>query len=93
MLRGSVEVGEKQNSISFEGQTEFGMPRDAKMSLAHCSLFQFKYYLRACTTSRKKLLILYAKQPIKNDMGPTPKENPIELKNNSSYRLKYILVH
>ena len=34
MLGGSVEVGEKQNSISVEGQTEFGMPRDAKMSMA-----------------------------------------------------------
>jgi hypothetical protein len=34
MLGGSVEVGEKQTSILFEGQTEFGMPRDAKISLA-----------------------------------------------------------
>ena len=81
MLGGSVEVGEKQTSILFEGQTEFGMPRDAKISLAlnepkQVALYSnLKDYLQACTTNRKKLFLLYAKKkPRKNHMGPTPHE-------------------
>ena len=31
-------------------------------------------YLQACSTSAKKLLILYAKQSMENHRGPTPDE-------------------
>ena len=41
-----------------------------------CSLFEFKHYLRACTiTSERRLLILYEIQPIENHRGPTPDGN------------------
>jgi hypothetical protein len=49
-----------------KGQTHFGMPRGAKMSLAlnktkiGCSSFKFKHYLQECTTSGKNLLLLHA---------------------------------
>ena len=37
-----------------------------------CSSFKFKYYLRACTTRGKIVIISYAKQPMRNHMWPTP---------------------
>jgi hypothetical protein len=54
-----------------EGQTHFDMPRG-------CSSFEFKHYLQACTTSGKKLWILYVGQPIGKHRGPTPDKIPIE---------------
>jgi hypothetical protein len=61
VLGGSVVVWTKSMLYWFsEGQTHFGMPRGAKTSLS----FKFVHYLRACSTSGKKLLLLYAKQPI-----------------------------
>jgi hypothetical protein len=58
----------------------FGTPRGAKMSLALIELtkvahrFKFKHYLQACTTIRKKLMTLHAKQSKENIRGPTPVE-------------------
>jgi hypothetical protein len=50
----------------------------AKVSLAlneiGSSSFKFKQNLRACSTNGKRLLILYAKQPMENQRGPTPDE-------------------
>ena len=44
-----------------EGQTHFGMPRGANMTLAMneltkigCSLFKFQHCLQACTTCEQK---------------------------------------
>ena len=54
-----------------ENQPHFGMPRGAKNEFGpqrtniECSTFKFKNYLQPCTKSGKKLLILYAKQPLK----------------------------
>ena len=83
-------------SMSFnEGQTRFDMPRGAKMSLApnepKSSSFIFKHYLQACT-SRKEILILYAKQPMGTHRGLTPYEKKhriialLCLKENSKFR-------
>ena len=36
-----------------------------------CSSFKFNNYLRECTTTVKKLLLLYAKQSIENSRGRT----------------------
>jgi hypothetical protein len=65
-----------------KGQTHFGMPRVAKMSLALTEpksidlSSKVKHYLQGCTTSVQKLLILYAKQPMKNHKAPTPDKKP-----------------
>jgi hypothetical protein len=42
--------------------------------------FKFKHYLRACTTSGKKSLLLYAKQLMENRRGPTPNKKSHKLK-------------
>ena len=76
MLGGSVEVRVKNIPYPIiEGQSHFRMPRGAhELGLntpeIDCSSFQFKHYLQACTTSGRKLLILYAKQPMEDHMGP-----------------------
>ena len=67
-----------------EGRIQFGMPRGVKMSLA-CPLMnrnrflfiKFKHYLRACTTSGKKLLVLHAKPPMEYQRGPSLEEKPL----------------
>ena len=45
-----------------------------------CSSFKFKHYLRPCTTSGMKVLILYANQPIENYRGQTLGEKSHGLK-------------
>ena len=47
---------------------------DPQSTNTSCTLFKFKHYLRGCTKSGKKLLILYAKQPMEYRRGPTPDE-------------------
>ena len=83
MLGGSVEVWTKNIPILFiEDQTHLGIPRGVEMpkwvgpqltELAF-SCFKIKYYLQTCITSETKLLILYAKQPTENNMGPAADE-------------------
>ena len=59
-----------------EGQTHFGMPRGAKIGLVLNKgmgyfSFRFKHFLLVGTTSGKKVLILYAEQPLENHRAPT----------------------
>ena len=64
-----------------EGQTDFGMPRGTGVSLDFNELKKVALHsnsninLQACTTSGKKVLILYAKQVVKSHRGWTPDEN------------------
>ena len=53
-----------------------------------CSSFKFRNYPRVYTTSGKKILILYAKQPLKNHQGRTPNKKSL-----SSYTITPITHH
>jgi phosphosulfolactate synthase (CoM biosynthesis protein A) len=74
MLGGSVEVLTKNNLHRFiESQTHLGIAKlGPTMNQIGCSSFKFKHYLRACTTSGKKALIVDAKQAMENHMELTP---------------------
>ena len=71
MLGGSVKVWTKNIQHWFiEDKTHTGIPRGAKKSLASwakigCSTFKIKHHPQACTTSGKKLLILFANHQLK----------------------------
>ena len=89
MFGGSVEAWTENILYWFtESQTQLGMPRGAKMSLAFnepheigCSSLKFKFYLRTCTiTSGKNLLILYAKQPMTSVANQLQTKSSIELR-------------
>ena len=50
-----------------------------KLTKIDYSSIKFKCYLQICTTSGKKLLILYTKQPMKDHRQPAHNENSLEL--------------
>jgi hypothetical protein len=69
-------LNEEHSTSAYWGSTSFWHakrcynkfgPQCAKVD---CSSFKFKHYLWACATSGKKLLRLYAKQPMANYRGP-----------------------
>ena len=89
MLGGSVEVWMKNVLYGFiKGQNHFGVPRDVKNKFrpwwtnTDCSSFKSRHYLQACTTSGKKLMILYANQPMNIIEDQVLRKCPIELKDN-----------
>lgn len=78
-MLGGVEVSIEHSILLHQGSNSFGMVRGAKMSLASMKwnrliFIQIQTLHRACTTSGKKVLLLYGKQTIENHKGPPPDE-------------------
>ena len=57
-----------------------------------CSSFNSKHHLRACTTSGKKICMLYAKQPVKIIGDQLLMKSPSELKDKSNLTFAFACI-